>query len=59
MTYTYKCNNHKKPLFAYKVQSMLEKLVTPKCVQCGDEMVRVYDAAPTHFHGTGWAGKER
>lgn len=57
MTYTWMCKNHKTPLFAYKIQSMLEPIVAPKCTSCDELMVRVYDAVPTHFSGGGW-GKD-
>jgi hypothetical protein len=57
MTYTWMCKNHKTPLFAYKIQSMLEPIVAPKCTSCDEIMIRVYDAVPTHFVGTGW-GKD-
>lgn len=57
MTYTFKCANHKKPMFAYVEQSMLKTLYTPTCQKCGAVMVRVYDAPPVSWMGSGWAGK--
>lgn len=57
MTYTYKCTAHKKPVFAYIQQSMLETLVVPTCTECKTQMVRVYDAPPVTWMGSGWAGK--
>lgn len=59
MTYTFRCNNHKEPLYAYVVQSMMDKLADKHCAQCGEKMVRVYDAAPTHFTGSGWGREAR
>jgi predicted nucleic acid-binding Zn ribbon protein len=57
MTYTFKCTAHKKPMFAYIQQSMMDKLDAPKCVTCNNQMVRVYDAPPVTWMGSGWAGK--
>lgn len=57
MTYTFKCTAHKKPMFAYIQQSMKDTLTAPKCVTCGEQMVRVYDAPPVSWMGSGWAGK--
>lgn len=57
MTYTFKCDNHKKPLFTYTVQSMLEDLRVPTCIDCGQEMKRQYDAPPVTWMGSGW-GKD-
>lgn len=57
MTYTFKCTAHKKPMFAYIQQSMKDELKAPHCVTCGGGMVRVYDAPPVTWMGSGWAGK--
>jgi predicted nucleic acid-binding Zn ribbon protein len=57
MTYTFKCDKHKKPMFSYIQQSMKDTLTAPSCVTCGEQMVRVYDAPPVTWMGSGWAGK--
>jgi len=57
MTYTFKCVAHKKPMFSYVQQSMKDELKAPHCLTCGSVMVRVYDAPPVSWMGSGWAGK--
>lgn len=57
MTYSFKCDNHKKPLFTYTHQSMLEEIRVPLCVECQKPMKRIFDAPPVTWMGSGW-GKD-
>jgi len=56
-TYVYKCNNHKSPLQAYIQASIHEERAEVKCVDCGQVMVRVFNAPPVAWMGSGWAHK--
>jgi predicted nucleic acid-binding Zn ribbon protein len=60
MTYTYQCVNLKHLHVTKEIaRSMFEPEVVPNCPVCEREMVRVFDAAPTHFAGSGWGRQAR
>jgi putative FmdB family regulatory protein len=53
-TYSYRCDQHEKPVFSYVNRSIDQVEQIPDCPDCGGLMIRVFDAIPTHFSGSGY-----
>ncbi len=51
-TYEYKCDTDFRTVLV--VRGMTEEEVVPICQLCDKEMVRIYNAAPVKFKGTGF-----
>jgi predicted nucleic acid-binding Zn ribbon protein len=51
-TYEYKCDTDFRTVLV--VRGMTEEEVIPICQLCDEEMVRIYNAAPVKFKGTGF-----
>ena len=53
--YEYKCANEHTEVVTVSIKDEVE--VPEKCVQCGEDLVRLFGTPSLKFNGTGW-GKD-
>ncbi len=58
-TYNYECREHELTVSVQIRRSITAEEVTPDCYKCGKQMIRIFDAPPTMFIGSGFYSTDK